>query len=219
MNYFRIALASATLALGVASAAAADVYSFTVNQVIPDGQPAGFSDTHAIVSGISQIGSVQVGLNIVGNYNGDIYCYLQHGSALSVLLNRTGRTAGNSFGYDDGGFNIALSDSAVNGNIHTYRNVTVPPGNGVLTGVWQPDGRYVNPATVLDTDLVTAPLSVFNGMDPNGTWTLFVADMSSGGVSVLNGWQLTITQIPEPTILTFTALGLGAVLLARRRNR
>src|SRR5262245_44186625 len=124
MNFFRIALVSVTLALGAASAVAADVYSFSVNQVVPDGQPAGFSDTHSIVSGISQTVSVQVGLNIVGNYNGDLYCYLQHGSALSVLLNRTGRTAGNSFGYDDSGFNIALSDVAVNGNIHTYRTVT-----------------------------------------------------------------------------------------------
>jgi subtilisin-like proprotein convertase family protein len=58
-----------------------------------------------------------------------------------------------------------------------------------------------NPGQVGDhayTTLVTAtplvpeePFSVFDGENPNGTWTLKVVDDSPGETGMLNGWQLT----------------------------
>ena len=150
--------------------------------------------------------------------NGDLYCYLQHSSGLSVLLNRAGRTSGDGFGYDDAGFNVTLSDSAANGNIHTYRNVFVPPGGSGLSGFWQPDGRLISPMTVVDTDPVNAQLNVFNGLDASGTWTLFLSDNSSGGNNLLNSWQLIITPVPEPSAVSLLALGLGVVCVKARRR-
>ncbi|MCB1127878.1 MAG: hypothetical protein KDM81_15395, partial [Verrucomicrobiae bacterium] len=35
-------------------------------------------------------------------------------------------------------------------------------------------------------------LSVFEGLDPNGIWTLFLADMEPGAVHQLIGWGLTV---------------------------
>ena len=36
-------------------------------------------------------------------FDGDIYAYLGHGSGISNLLNRAGRTASDAFGYSDNG--------------------------------------------------------------------------------------------------------------------
>ena len=179
MNHSKHYLAVIVLSAWAARAAAVDYFAFNnINAAIPDGPPAGVSDVQAVASGINQIASVAVSLNISGNFNGDLYCHLQFNSALAVLLNRAGRTAANPFGYDDSGFNLVLSDTAAAGNIHTYRGVLTPGAGLPLTGAWQPDGRITSPASVLDTDSALAGLSSFNGMNPNGQWTLFVADLS-----------------------------------------
>jgi hypothetical protein len=70
------------------------------------------------------------------------------------------------------------------GDIHQYRftlsgSETTPLG-GPLTGIWTPDGRVVDPDLVLNTDPRTALLGSFNGLDPNGEWTLLIADLDTG---------------------------------------
>lgn len=208
----------ALVAGGVSRLACADVFSFTDNLSIPDGQAAGVSDVQTISSGVSKIGSVQVVLNIAGNFNGDLFCYLKYNNNLAVLLNRPGRTAANPFGYADSGFNITLSDSAANGNIHTYENVQTPAAGMPLTGVWQPDGRTTLPTSVLNTDPSPAGLSLFNGLNASGTWTLFIADMSAGGSSELMSWQLIVNPVPEPSVLALGLLSIGVAAYARRKK-
>src|SRR5580698_428263 len=115
MKAHKFIVAFAALAACTHQIAVADIFSFTNNLPVPDGQAAGVSDVETVSSSVSQIGSVEIGLNISGNFNGDLYAYVEHDNALSVLLNRPGRTAANSFGYPDSGFNIILSDSATNG--------------------------------------------------------------------------------------------------------
>lgn len=39
-------------------------------------------------------------------------------------------------------------------------------------------------------------LSVLHGQDGNGTWTLFVADFSPGGLATLNSWTLEVSPVP-----------------------
>jgi subtilisin-like proprotein convertase family protein len=213
-------IATFTIMAGcTASTALADVFSFTNNLPVPDGQPAGISDVENISSSVSQIGSVEVALSITGNFNGDLYCYLQHDGALSVLLNRVGRTAINPYGYADCGFNVLLSDTSTNGNIHTYESLVTLAAGLPLTGAWQPDGRTTSPATVLDTDPSTAPLSVFDGLDANGAWTLFIADMSPGGTSELDSWELILNPVPEPSILALGLLGAGTICTLIRWRR
>jgi len=59
-------------------------------------------------------------------------------------------------------------------------------------------------------------MNSFIGLDPNGNWTLFVADQAAGETSTLQSWTLTITGVPEPSAALFG--GLGVLLLLRRRR-
>ena len=54
------------------------------------------------------------------------------------------------------------------------------------------------------------------GHQPNGDWTLFVADLNLNGTVQLDAWGLNITPIPEPG--TLGLLALGALALWRRRK-
>ncbi len=168
---------------------------------IPDGNPAGVSDTRTINSAGDQIVSLTLSLDIASEFNGDLYVYLLHENQISILVNRPGRSATDSFGYSDSGLNITLSDSA-SANLHAYRETTLPVAGLPLTGSWQPDGRAVDPDAVKTSDASTASLSTFKGANPSGEWTLFVADLSSGGTAHLNSWSLQITSVPEPMTTT-----------------
>ncbi len=183
------------LALATAVQAHAALYSYSGSAyAIPDGNPNGAFSTIAVGSAPSSITHIGVNFNISGGYNGDLYGYLSYNGVLVTLLNRVGTGGGDAFGYGDAGFNVTLDDGAANGNIHNYQNV-VNPNGGALTGTWSPDG---------------GTLASFNGQNPNGTWTLFFADLSGGGgQATLNGWSLDITAVPEPVNV---ALGVFAGL-------
>lgn len=193
------------------------------NAIIPDGDLNGLVDTIALTTSITSIGSVSVMLNITGGFNGDYYAYLRHtdssGSALSVLLNRVGVSAGESLGSWDVGFNVTLSDAATL-NVHD-----VAPVGSALTGTYQPDGRNISPLSDSSTLGATTPsafLSSFNGMNANGTWELFIADAASGDIGTLTSWGITIsdsaTGVPDGGA-TLLSLGAGCMLLLFARKR
>ena len=177
--------------------------------LIPDGDLNGVSDTLNLSTPVTEIGTVTITLTFSGvgdgGFNGDLYVTLSHDTGHAVLLNRVGRTADNAFGYSDSGIStVTLADAAANGDVHNYRltllgNRSTPLG-GALTGTWQPDGRAVDPDLVFETSSRTATLSSFRRLKPNGDWTLFMADLSSGGQSQLESWSLEITPVPEPAI-------------------
>ena len=160
--------------------------------------------------GFDHITDLSVSLNLSGGWNGDLYAYLVHSSGFAVLLNRVGVTAGNSAGYGASGMNVTFSDAGPF-NIH---NVPVPTSGGT----YQPDGRNVNPLTpagTLGTTTPSTPLSSFNGVDPNGSWTLFIADVSGGDVSTVTSWSLDIAAVPEPGSIvegSIAVLFLGGVI-------
>jgi len=178
--------------------------------VLPDGNTTGWFDTRT-VSGITgnSILDVNVFLDITGGWNGDYYAYLTHSSGFSVLLNRVGQTGGNPFGYGDAGLNVTLDDSAANGDIHLYQ-LTLDPLGGALTGTWRPDG---------------SSFSSFNGLDPNGSWTLFVADLSNGEVGTVANWGLRIDAetgtvgVPDAgSTLTLLSMAFAALMWSARRR-
>jgi subtilisin-like proprotein convertase family protein len=173
--------------------------NFATSIAIPDADATGIADTQVIsMPGADSITGLQVSLRISGGFNGDYYAYLRHGATgFAVLLNRTGVSSSDPFGYSDSGFDITLSDSAANGDIHLYRTVSDPAG-GVLTGAWQPDGRNIDPSLVSDSTSRTATLNDFSGLDPNGDWTLFISDNSAFGIGTLLGWGLSITADSNP---------------------
>lgn len=133
--------------------------------------------------------------------------YLPSISDISVKLNITGGHNGDLYAY--------LS----------YKGTLVPLLNRV--GVTATSGgNAIDPQSSPGSLDSASRLSFcsFNGLNPNGTWTLFLADLSSGGVSQLVSWELDITPVPEPVNV---ALGIfGGVFLVvilgrsqRVRNR
>lgn len=189
---------------------------------VPDNSTVGFATT-ANASGYQPtITAVSVTLNITGGFNGDLYAYLSHGGVLLPLLNRVGVSGtgdGNDVGYLETGLNLTLDPAAAN-DVHFYRDYSPAyNGSGQLTGTWQPDGRSIDPASdrALFDSAGRLTFASFNGLDPNGMWTLFIADLSPGGQSELAGWALSVTAVPEPVnaALGFLAVALVSTALSR----
>jgi len=178
-------------------------FTFTTNRLVPDGSFSGLSDVRTITSAVGNISSLQVRLKLTGEYNGDLYAYLRNTNGFIVLLNRVGRGATNAYGYGDSGFNVTFQTGATNGDIHVYQNVTTPANGSPLTGVWQPDGRNVDPTNVTDVSTRSTSLTNFNGLNAAGQWTLYLADLESGGTNMLTEWGLDISGGASPT-LTWT---------------
>ena len=196
-------------------------YTFSPNRAVPDGNPTGLALATNLSGMTDFIANVTVSLNISGGFNGDLYAYLTGPTGgFAVLLNRVGVANGNANGYDDTGLNITLNDAAGFNNVHFYQDDTYTlNGGGQLTGNWSSDGRAVDPLsapTVIGTNSPTALLDSFDGISPDGTWTLFVADLSNGEQSTVVTWGLTIVTVPEPA--TWALLGTGAALFLALRN-
>ncbi len=231
-----------TLCLLIAPLAAqGQVFSYSFGGGdIPDASPLpGLSLSGTVPADVPEIVSLRVTLSISGSggnaYNGDLYATLVHDTGVgdpgfAVLLNRPGARAGDPFGYGDNGLLVTFDDAGAAPDIHNYRltlsgnHNTAIPAPGQLTGTWSADGREVDPGSVLDSSSRTAGLGSFVGLDPAGTWSLYVEDMSGGGVAKVDYWTLEITgpsaPVPEPGEWTWAAgLGLGGFLVLRRRQR
>ena len=210
------------LLLSLPAVAQGALFNFgTLNETIPDGTATGLVNVQEITSepGMN-ITDLNVTLNIsgtgLGGFNGDLYVTLQHDSGYSVLLNRPGTRSGTTYGYSDSGLGVTFDDSA-SSDVHVYRlvlngNHTTPLGSS-LSGTWAPDARTQDPGSVLSSSSQTANLASFNALAMNGTWTLFVADLSEGATHRLDSWgmEATVTPVPEPRLQA--ALGAGALLL------
>lgn len=202
--------------------------TYTVGTDIPDDGSTGLLNTQTISLAGPHITGTTVGLSIEASpgknaFLGDLYAYVEHAGTLSVLLNRPGRGAGQSAGFDD---NQPLSVTFADGSpdIHNYRVSTSTPLSGPLTGTWGPDGRATDPSSVLSTDSRTLPLSGFIGADPNGDWRRFISDLSGGGAERLTSWTLALetTAVPEPQVWV-SSMGLllwaGWRLVSSTRER
>lgn len=199
----------------------AAMVSFDVNQTIPDNDPIGIQNSQTLSGYSGAIVSLQVELVIsplnFGGWTGDYFVTLQHDSGFSVLLNRPGVVSGDNLGYGDNGFNMVFDEGG--DDVHLYQSFAFSlDGIGALIGTWSPDGRVTDPLSVLETDPRPAALSSFTGLDPNGLWTLFVADNNFNGDGQLVSWGLNVntTSIPEPSTLGLLATGL--LLFLRRKK-
>ena len=91
-----------------------------------------------------------------------------------------------------------------------------------------PDGNY-QPTDTGSTGGSLAPaLNIFDGMDPNGTWTLSIFDDAVGDSGSITGATLILdadddlAPVPIPASLSFAGIGLaalGAVAHTRRRRK
>ena len=221
---FTLAVALLMVALSGRAQSVETNYTFNVNQAIPDGSPLGLTlATNLSVTGGDgyTISNVTVNVDISGGFNGDLYAYLSGpNGGFAVLLNRVGvSNNASAFGYSDSGLNVTFTD-ATNNDIHYYQSV---PGYNLNGTGWQPDGINIDPLTNNPNAFGSAPQSAmlgsFDNQNPDGTWTLFLADLSSGGQATLVTWGLDITTAPEPSTLALAAAGLAGLLGLHRMRR
>jgi subtilisin-like proprotein convertase family protein len=57
------------------------------------------------------------------------------------------------------------------------------------------------------------------GTSPNGTWSLFIADLSGGGVSTVQSWGLQMDIVAVPEVETWVAAALAGAFGAFWLNR
>ena len=180
-------------AMGAHGAIVENLESFSSGGNIPDGNPVGITVQGNVGNFLSDstVTAVTVGLNISGGYAGNLYAYLVGPNGTMVtLLNQAG---GGPFGNPSSTINMSLQDGAG----------AITSSSDLSSGTYAAAGN----------------LSDMNGSLADGTWTLFFADIvSGGGTSHLNGWSLDITAVPEPAneaLLVFAGLG-GLWWLGRR---
>jgi hypothetical protein len=117
----------------------------------------------------------------------------------SVLLDRVGPAP---YGYGDAGMNVMLASVDAFGTRQGY--IDTYGGGFVPTGVWNPDGA--------------ANLGSFTS--PSGTRSLFVADLSGGGVTTVQSWGLQMDIVAVPEVETWISAALagafGAFWLCRQ---
>jgi subtilisin-like proprotein convertase family protein len=161
---------------------------------IPDGSPAGvsFVGTYDAAPAGSTVSGLTVSLNISGGFNGDLYAYLvSPNGTLVMLMNQPGVSL-NGFGASGAGMNLTLTDSTSDLNYHgSIQDVT---SGSYLTGSYNAAGSLAN----------------FNGSPADGNWTLYFADLANGGgTSLVEGWSLNITAVPEPANLAMIIFGVS----------
>jgi uncharacterized repeat protein (TIGR01451 family) len=110
-------------------------------------------------------------------------------------------------GSSANGVNLTFDDSAAS---------TLPGFGQITSGSWQPS--VYDSAAVLSSPAPAGPygaaLAFFNGTDPNGTWSLYAFDDTSGDFgNVANGWSLAISTanpLSKPTDLSVSVVSAPA---------
>ena len=212
-------LTGAQLSLGTVTTKI-DEYSQGSLTAIPQAStlaPNTVSQTLSIYGGgaISSFNSFDItGLSQI--YLGGLTATLTHDGVSVNLFNQIGAdpsnyNQGSSANFD--GENYYFTDSGA--DLAAAAAAQEPPA-GSLADPGSVAGGAANPYKSLDS------LSAFNGMSVNGDWTLSLTDSDQGNDGTFTGFSFNATTpVPEASSVVslslLLALGLGAVVVARRR--
>jgi hypothetical protein len=154
---------------------------------------------------------VAVDLQLTSGWTGDLYAYLTHSSGFVVLLDRVG-TPGQPSGDGAGTMNVTLADNGfnsqtINNNIHT--------AGANASGPFNPDNDNAGQTSTAGS----GSLGSFLSTTPNGTWQLFVADLSGGGLTTVQSWGLQMDIVAVPEVEAWIAAALAGAFGAFWVNR
>ncbi|HWW00694.1 MAG TPA: proprotein convertase P-domain-containing protein [Candidatus Acidoferrum sp.] len=129
---------------------------------------------------------------------------------ISVLL--VGPTTVNTLLLSHADFNSSLS-SPVDLTFDDNAPSPLPASGPMSSGSWQPSAYA--PAPVFSNPAPAAPftamLSTFNGLNPNGTWSVYVLDDGSGDTgSIAGGWSINFTNVTPVNQVVDLGLSLVA---------
>ncbi|MCP4442510.1 MAG: T9SS type A sorting domain-containing protein [Aureispira sp.] len=168
---------------------------------IPDNDPAGV-DIDVVTSGLSTtLGPTlileQVNLQITHTWNGDADITLTAPDGITTIEISTDN-GGSGDNYGDGNGCTALASF----NMSSVNPPVTGVGTSNITGTFLPEGDFAD---------------FNNGLDPNGTWTLNVADDAGGDVGTVEFVELVFAAPPacpapsSPTVtaITTTSVDLG----------
>lgn len=163
-------------------------------QIIPPGAPAvtiGLTTANCTVSGVGVIGQGctkldNVTIDITHTYTGDLGIFIiSPGGDILELTSGNGGT-GNNF------TNTVFTDNTT---------PFITSGVAPYTGIWRPEGRQQSLTTPYSN---ANPLgtytfdNVFDGVNADGVWTLYINDFLLVDVGVVNSWSITFTGGPGP---------------------
>lgn len=210
-----LSILAATLALEVCATAATLTFANTGAISIPNSGIASPYPSNISVVGVSGlITKVTVSLfGLTHTFPGDIDILLVGPAGQNiVLMSDTGQS------LDVTGINLVFDDAAAN---------FLPDEAQLVSGTFKPTNFGAGDVFPFPAPATSGSslLSLFNGTNANGTWSLYVLDDLGGDRgSVSGGWDLTITDdeitgvIPEPTTALLLGAGLIALVAARARR-
>jgi subtilisin-like proprotein convertase family protein len=146
------------------------------------------------LTGLSHPGPQDIDILLVGPTGQTVFLMSDAGAVNAISnVNLT---------FDDAAASSLPTDFATTITSGTYKPTNFADGDGTDDfNAPAPAGPY------------GAELNLLNGLDPNGTWSLFVMDDAAGSAgSISGGWSITITTTgggPGPVKLLATGTGAG----------
>ena len=158
-------------------------------QVPTSGQANPYPSSITISNVIGSVAQMSVTLsNLTHSYPRD----------LDVLL--VGPTGQSTMLMSDNGGNGVTNVTLI---FHPGASTTVPDVGTLTSGIYKPSDS--EPGDIFPAPAPAGPyvhdLNVFNGTDPNGTWSLYIIDDMAGDSGGISGWSLNIIPGPKLSIV------------------
>jgi len=215
MRTFKLLALAATAALAAPGMAATYTYSGSVSvpgfplNIFPGAGPASVFPIEINVSGAAPV-TTDVDLVLTSLYHSfgdDLAVALEGPTGLAVLILTD---AGGNSNFN-GTYTFSDGSPLLNNGSYGNTNTNIPGG------IYGPSTYGFNPIS----DLLTSgnSLSAFNGLNPNGTWKVWLWDDQVANVGSLHGVSLKIAAVPESATWAMMIGGLGLVGMQMRRRK